>query len=91
MSANRRRLTNNISLILAKHPDGNNVLTVSKSPVDTKEINISEQPSFVSVDVQSASARVRFSQSNNDFELVSDQIQGPDATSYDVVVRIFSC
>lgn len=87
----RRSMTNNISLTLAKRTDGNNVLTVAKSPVDTKEIIISGPASFVSIDVQSENARVKFGQKNNDFELVSDQIQGPDSTDYDVIVRIFSC
>ena len=91
MSANRRRPTNNINLTLVKRSDGNNVLTVSKSPADTKDINITGTTGFVTVEVQSDSARVKFSQKNNDFELVSDQIQGPDATSYDVIVKIFSC
>jgi hypothetical protein len=91
LSANRKRPMNNISLMLANRPDGQNVLTVSKNPADTKDFNIGGPAGFVSVDVQSSSARVKFNQKNNDFELVSEQIQGPDSTSYDVVVRIFSC
>lgn len=77
--------------MLANRPDGQNVLTVAKNPVDTKDFNILGPAGFVQIDVQSESARVKFSQKDNDFELVSEQVQGPDATSYDVIVRVFSC
>jgi hypothetical protein len=64
---------------------------VSKGSFDTKDISIIGPTSFVYVDVQSDSARVKFGQKNNDFELESEQIHGSDGEGYEVVLKIFSC
>lgn len=74
---------------LITRADGSKVLTVSKNNQDIQEIPINNNVDFATVEVESFSARVRFSSKRSDFEIVSELNSGGE--NYDVKVKLYQC